>query len=62
MTDVTPSPAADGPFSLISDVPQDTKSKPRSNNPLINQLLSEGKTPDEIMKAFAESAGWVSDV
>jgi hypothetical protein len=56
MADVTPSLAADGPFSLASEVGQPT---PRPN---IAQLLAEGKTPDQIMRIFAESAGYVPDV
>jgi hypothetical protein len=54
MADVTPSPAADGPFSLVSDVGHTT--------PNIAQLVAEGKTPDEIMRIFAVSAGYVPDV
>jgi hypothetical protein len=56
MADVTPSPAADGPFSLVTDETKEALvPKPRTTNPLIAQLLSEGKTPDEIMRAVYEA-------
>jgi hypothetical protein len=58
MADVTPSPAADGPFSLVSDVGHTTL----TTQPNIAQLVAEGKTPDQIMRIFAESAGYVPDV
>jgi hypothetical protein len=58
MADITPSPAADGPFSLVTDSEQAALT-PRPN---IAQLIAEGKTPDQIMRIFAESAGYVPDV
>jgi hypothetical protein len=63
MADITPSPAADGPFSLVTDESKAAlQPAPRVPNPLISQLLAEGKTPDEIMKAFADAAGYLPDV
>jgi hypothetical protein len=58
LADVTPSPAADGPFTLVTDVADVTTRR----QPNIAQLVAEGKTPDEIMRIFAESAGYVPDV
>jgi hypothetical protein len=63
MADITPSPAADGPFSLVTEESKkalQTSSCPK--NPLISQLLAEGKTPTEIMQAFANAAGYLPDV
>jgi hypothetical protein len=63
LADITPSPAADGPFSLISDLGQAVPPTPKPHtNPRIAQLLAEGKTPDEIMRIFAEAAGYVPNV
>jgi hypothetical protein len=63
METITPSPAADGPFSLISE-PLPTAPAPSRpiTNPHIAQLVAEGKTPDEIMRIFAIAAGYVPDV
>jgi DNA-binding CsgD family transcriptional regulator len=58
LADITPSPAADGPFTLVTEVAVGTNRK----QPNIAQLVAEGKTPDEIMRIFAESAGYVPDV
>jgi hypothetical protein len=60
MADITPSPAADGPFSLASEIGHATLT-PRPQ-PNVAQLVAEGKTPDEIMRIFAEAAGYVPDV
>jgi hypothetical protein len=64
MADVTPSPATDGPFSLVTDESKkELEAKThRPMNPLISQLLAEGKTPTQIWQAFADSAGFVPDV
>jgi hypothetical protein len=55
MADVTPSLAADGPFSLVTELIPPAQ-------PNIAQLVAEGKTPDQIMRIFAEAAGYVPDV
>jgi hypothetical protein len=60
MADITPSPAADGPFSLISEEGH-APPAPRIQ-PNIAQLVAEGKTPDQIMRIFADAAGYVPDV
>jgi hypothetical protein len=57
MADVTPSPAADGPFSLATEsTAKELQPNPRTKNPLIARLLSEGKSSDEIMRAVYEAA------
>jgi hypothetical protein len=60
LADVTPSPAADGPFTLVTETEQPPVNTRKQPN--IAQLVAEGKTPDEIMRIFAESAGYVPDV
>jgi hypothetical protein len=63
METITPSPAADGPFSLVSDLSLVAPAPPKPiTNPRIAQLVAEGKTPDEIMRIFAAAAGYVPDV
>jgi hypothetical protein len=60
MADITPSPAADGPFSLVTEVGHAAVTP--LTKPNIAQLVAEGKTPDEIMRLFAISAGYEPNV
>jgi hypothetical protein len=66
MKDITPSPAADGPFSLVTDTNQvDLIARARKlSNPRLAKLVSQGKSFDDITRilykeeaALASAAG-----
>jgi hypothetical protein len=60
MADVTPSPAADGPFSLVSEAVPEELTSSRSAPPItlqaLQRLLAEGTSAAEITRLVTQLA------